>query len=68
MGRHKGTSSEIKELVKAECPDHKHPDKCIWGYTCKHFLEKDEDCKVFDQYIPHYKEMYAKEEARKHKR
>lgn len=65
MGRKKQTTSELKDMVRAECPDWKSPDRCIWGKPCSHFLEKDEDCKRFDKYIPLYKEMYAKEKARK---
>lgn len=65
MGRNKKSNSNLKQLVIDECPEYKHPGKCIWGYPCKHFLEKDEECKIFDKYVPYYKEMYAKEEARK---
>lgn len=65
MPRKKSTNSELKQLVITECPDYKHMGKCIWDKPCSHFLEKDEDCKIFDKYIPLYKEMYAKEKARK---
>ena len=65
MGRKKNTNTEIKRMVIDECPDYKHHGSCIWGNPCKHFLEKEEDCKHFDQFIPYYKEMYAKEKARK---
>ena len=65
MGRKKNTNTELKRMVIAECPDYKHHGKCIWDKPCNHFTEADENCHHFDQFIPHYKEMYAKEKTRK---